>query len=441
MHRFALENLGEWLASKSRKPLIIRGARQVGKSTIVRMLAETYKLDLLEINLEKYVYLNDVFKSLNPTKILREIEDATGLALTDKTILFLDEIQAVPAAIASLRYFFEEKPSLPVIAAGSLLELILPHSEISMPVGRIDYFHLGPCSFREFLLAGNLAELDLKLSQFRLGDSLTKGLHQRSLNAFENYCDVGGMPEATKCFTTEPDNTLAWRQSKRRITDTYQDDFSKYRNRGDWVSILQKIYRTLPNQIGQKVKYSELSKGDRNEKIHLAVDMLANARIITRAKNVSPPKHPLSNHASEKVYKPYWLDIGLIELEPSQAAEQFVAQHLAYSSNPFQRPELYYWLREGKSDNAEVDFIISTGTGKQTEIVPIEVKSGATGKMKSLLLYIERYSPRLAVRLHPDMPRIEKIDKTSLISLPIYLAPYLHNILSEYSLMARNRSI
>ena len=437
LRRFALDNMAHWFTSKGRRPLVVRGARQVGKSTLVRMFAAENDLDLLEINLERHLYLDQVFEGLRPATILSRIEEATGRHLTPKTLLFLDEIQATPYAFGALRYFYEDHPDLPVVAAGSLLELALPKIEFSMPVGRIEYLHLGACTFPEFLVAADANELHQRLTEYRVGDEWSEVLDRRCAQYYADFLAVGGMPAALASFIDEPQNTAAWRQAQQRIMDTYQDDFAKYRSRGDWAAILQQVYRRLPGQVGRKVKYTELAPGERVEKIHQAVDMLIAARVVMRASHVAPPTQPLAAHASAKVYKTYWVDGGLVRLDPAMAAEQFVAQHLAYGAGPMIGPELYYWLREGKTENAEVDFVINIeadpGTARTSEVIPLEVKSGATGKIRSLRLYIEKYKPRRAVRLHAGLPAQEKILATNLITLPVYMAPYLNAILSALS--------
>ena len=446
MQRSAIVGLKDWIKSRKRRPLVIRGARQTGKSTLVRMFAEAEGLDLIEINLERHAYFDRTFATLDVKVICAAIEDTVGKAFAKNSLLFLDEIQATPQALAALRYFFEERPELPVIAAGSLLELVLPDIEFAMPVGRIEYFHLGPLTFVEYLRAMGEDRALSHLESYEQGKAWTATMHQRLTNLMFTYMQVGGMPDPLACYVEDPKDTRRWMQAQQRIIDTYQDDFNKYRKRGDWAPILQQVYLRLPASLSQKIKYAELAPGQRVEKIHQAIDMLIAARVALRASHVAPPKMPLAAHASPKVFKAYWLDIGLlgrllgwgpatVDVAPSfngLRAEQFVAQHLAYIGAPMIGPELFYWLREGKLNNAEVDFVAAIAGHEGTHIVPIEVKSGPVSKMLSLKQFIETYRPPIAVRLHGGLPEVSSLGQTKLLSLPLYMVPFLAPIVSRY---------
>jgi predicted AAA+ superfamily ATPase len=445
MERSCTTRLNQWYHSKKRRPLVIRGARQVGKSTLVRMFASANRLDLLEINLERHTYLNKIFATYDMQAIITALEDVAGKNLSPQSLLFLDEIQATPQGLAALRYFFEDRPNIPVIAAGSLLELLVSEIEFSMPVGRIDYFYMGPCNFAEYLTAAGEDRYLAKLKSYKIGSPWSEVLHDQLMIHLERFMMVGGMPEPLSQFIENSDDTQGWTQAQQRIIDTYADDFNKYRRRGDWAPILQEVYRRLPAFYGKKIKYTELAPGQRVEKIHKVLDLLAAARLIHRTRHVSPPAIPLKAHASHKIYKIYSLDIGLFHRQlgrPSESlkmglaptfrglqAEQFVAQHLGYQGAPTLEPELYYWLREGKADNAEVDFIATYTTFSELEIIPIEVKSSPSGKMRSLMEYIKHYHPRIAVRFYNGQPQIDEDLGVKLLSLPIYMAPFLRDLL------------
>jgi predicted AAA+ superfamily ATPase len=434
MLRNALKQLDIWLSSPRRRPLIIRGARQVGKSTLVRMFAEEHDLDLLEVNLEQHAYLQPLFASLDSGKILDELSILAGKPCGPNTLLFLDEIQTIPVALAALRYFFEQRPELPVICAGSLLELVLPTIDVSMPVGRIEYFHLGPLTFSEFAAAVGDDLVHQKLASYRLGAEWSDALHRRAIKLYDLFVKVGGMPEAVATYIQAPEHAMGWRQAQQRIIDTYGADFAKYRSRGQWVPVLQQVYRRLPSTIGHKVKYSELAPDTRIEKTRQAVQMLIDARIILRASHTAPPAPPLAANASHKVYKLYWNDIGLLgrivggPMDAAISAEQFVAQHLAYVSAPYEEPALFYWLREGRADNAEIDFLLQRADETGIQIVPVEVKSGSSKRMRSLQLYCETYQPTLAIRFYDGPPVREMWGATELVSLPIYMAPYCNQL-------------
>jgi len=277
IYRMAENSLSAWYRKKRRKPLVIRGARQVGKSTLVRRFAEKNGLVLNEINLEQRLYLDNIFKSLDMEVILRELDALAGRRIhSPNAVLFLDEIQATPHAIAALRYFYETLPDLPVIAAGSLLEFALSNHHFSMPVGRIEYYHLGPLTFGEFLNATEPA-LAPYLSEFHPGRPVPLAAHEKLIRRQREYLFVGGMPEAVYAFVSE--NALpAVTDVHRSIAKTYQDDFSKYAKQKD-LALMQKVFRQIPRMIGQKVKYSNISREDKSRDVRAAIDLLVKARV------------------------------------------------------------------------------------------------------------------------------------------------------------------
>ena len=235
MQRHSEEQLNLWLQKPRRKPLIIRGARQVGKSTLVRQFAQSQQLTLAEINLEKHSQLDAVFQTNNLDQIIPELELIARVNLQQKnTLLFLDEIQSTPHALAVLRYFYEEMPQLPVITAGSLLEFVLQDHNFSMPVGRVEYLHLGPMTFKEFLLALGEDQLYNYISSYQLGQDWPQTAHRQLLRRQREYLFIGGMPESILAFS-EHNSMLDARQIHRSIMQTYQDDFAKYsREPGAW---------------------------------------------------------------------------------------------------------------------------------------------------------------------------------------------------------------
>jgi hypothetical protein len=285
-----------------------------------------------------------------------------------------------------------------------------------------------------------------QLAAYVPGEAWAPTIHQRLTNLLSVFMQVGGMPDPLACYVDDPKDTRRWMQAQQRIVDTYQDDFNKYRKRGDWAPILQQVYLRLPASLSHKLKYTDLAPGQRVEKIHQAVDMLVAARVALKACHVAPPKMPLAAHASTKVFKTYWLDIGLLGRLSGWGAgttdvssgfnglksEQFVAQHLAYLGAPMTGPELYYWLREGKIDNAEVDFVAAIAGQKHTQVVPIEVKSGPVSKMLSLKQYVEAYQPPFAIRLHGGLPEVSAVGKTTLLSIPLYMVPCLDRIIDRF---------
>ena len=453
LERSAEDYLLNWYQRDTRKPLVLRGARQVGKSTLVRRFAENNKLVLNEINLERHLYLDDVFKSLEIETILKEIEAITGKNVqASESLLFLDEIQATPHALQALRYFYEEKPSLPVISAGSLLEFTLSDHQFSMPVGRIEYYHLGPMTFKEFLTAVEPA-LVVYISNFRPDKKIPEAAHRKLIKRQREYLFVGGMPEAVNVYSKEgslPDVTNV----HRSIADTYQDDFSKYARHSDLV-LMQNVFRRIPRMLGQKVKYSNISREEKSGNVKKVIDLLTKARICHQVFHSHCSGIPLFGDINENTYKLLFMDVGMaaylcgldwiaFQSTDNQAivnegglAEQFIGQHLL---NPLESPQLTYWLRESRSANAEVDYVMSRGN----RIVPIEVKSGTSGSLKSLQQFILRKPASFSVRFDLNLPSIQRIEhaaRTStgsrlvsytLLSLPLYLAEELPRLLDDF---------
>lgn len=452
MKRFAEKYLINWYPKIRRKPLILRGARQVGKSTLVRNFAEKLGLVLNEVNLEQHLYLDTIFKSLDVDIIIRELNALFGRNIQSPgAILFLDEIQATPHAIQALRYFYEEKPDIPVISAGSLLEFALADHHFSMPVGRIEYYHLGPMTFGEFLTAVEPG-LNRYLSEFRIHKAIPETAHKKLLKRQREFLFVGGMPEAVDAFVQE--NSLAEATKVHRsIVETYQDDFSKYTKQND-LALMQKVFRQVPRIIAQKVKYSNLTKEHKSRKVKAAIDLLVKARVCHQVVHSHCSGVPLIAEINENIYKMLFMDVGMAAyltgldwtamqaldnnalVNEGKLAEQFVGQHLM---NPFEPPRLTYWLREGKSANAEVDYV----TAAATQVIPIEVKAGKSGSLKSLQQFVLNKNAALGVRFDLNLPGIQQLTHAvrtasgsqpvsyTLLSLPLYMVEELPRILDE----------
>jgi predicted AAA+ superfamily ATPase len=452
LERYAEHHLVEWYRSRRRKPLVLRGARQVGKSTLVRQFAANSHLALAEINLERHLYLDAVFKTLDIDRITKELEAVAGFKINSKnTVLFLDEIQATPHAIQALRYFFEERPHLPVVSAGSLLEFTLSDHHFSMPVGRITYYHLGPLTFKEFLTAV-APDLVKYLSDFHLGRDIPMAAHKKLLNRQREYLFVGGMPEAVQLFVDE--NSLTEVAAVHgSIADTYQDDFAKYAKQKDLV-LLQQVFRSIPRGLGKKVKYSNIAREEPSKRVKDTVELLAKARVCHQVFHSHCTGIPLYAEINPNAYKLLFMDVGIANyfcgndwiflesiddrnlVNEGGLAEQFIGQQLF---NPRQAPRLTYWLREARSANAEVDYVISQGN----LIVPVEVKAGKSGSLKSLQQFVFRKGARIAVRFDLNPPSVQKVKHVirtregnraveyKLVSLPLYLVEELPRILDS----------
>ncbi len=421
MYRDALQDLTTWFHGSHRKPLIIRGARQVGKSTLVSLFAAEMGLTLHTVNLERNLYLDELFRTGDMGRILSEIEGLTQpWGSPGSTLLFLDEIQATPHAIQFLRYFYEERPDLPVIAAGSLLEFTLADHRYSMPVGRVVYYHLGPMTFGEFLHECD-AELFAYWNTFQWNQQLPESYHARLSRRHREYLFCGGMPEAVQLFS-EIGLQAQIADIHRSILETYEDDFAKYARRDDLIR-LQQIFRAIPAWVGRKVIYSRISREDRAAQTRSAIEMLAKARTCTQVFHSDCSGIPIDAGEDRRIFKLLFLDCGLMNyrlglswrhlqaLEEFQLvnegalAEQFIGQELLAVRNRRDARGLHYWLREGRDGNAEVDYVID----HEGEILPIEVKAGKSGRLKSLHQFMHRKGGSHAFRFNMHLPSREEV--------------------------------
>jgi hypothetical protein len=458
MQRQQLQFLSTWLENKNRKPLIIRGARQVGKSTLVELFARQQGLEIRTVNLERHPELAAVFSSKDPEQIIQQIEFLPKIgAIGENSLLFLDEIQAVPEAIAALRYFYEERPGLPVISAGSLLEFALSDHNFSMPVGRVQYLHMGPMTFSEFLLAMDEEPLRNFIVTYEPGREIGEVAHQRLLQLLRSYFQIGGLPEAVAVFAASR-SYLQVGEVHNSIIDTYRDDFPKYAGARNLNRMLQ-VFNFAARNVGVKIKYSNISPQDQSVTIKRDIELLTMARVLGKVVHSHCSGLPLQADLSEKVYKLLFLDVGLMNaicgldwrdlarldetklINQGAMAEQFIGQHLQAVLADKTNRELNYWLREGRAANAEVDFVVGLGG----RIIPIEVKSGATGTLKSLHQFMGGKQAPLAIRFDTNLPSVQRIDtaitsnrqhqqvKYPLVSLPLYLVERLDDIVAGFT--------
>lgn len=452
MKRDALDYLIEWNSRKNRKPVIIRGARQVGKSFLVRMFAEQASYELVEINFEFSPELSDLFKSNDPKTILPLLElKMNRKIIPEKIVLFLDEIQAAPSVLASLRYFYEIMPQLHVIAAGSLLEFVLDDHSFSMPVGRIEYLHLGPMTFEEFLVASKHNNLYEFLMTYSMQTDLPDIIHRELLDHLRKYLVIGGMPEVIKTYH-ETGSLRNCEMVKQSVLSTYRDDFSKYGKRVNHQR-LQKVFNVIPAMVGNKLKYVNISREDKPGSIESALHMLELARVIYRVCHSSANGIPLGAQVNRRQSKPLFLDIGLqcralglnlldfekpdsiMMINAGAICEQFIGQHLLYSNEFFIEPELNYWVREKIQSAAEVDYVIAHGQ----RVIPVEVKAGKTGTLKSLQVFLQEKKIDLALRFNTDMPSVThahttvpgKSQQFTLLSLPLYMVGQIKRLIKS----------
>jgi len=444
-NRHILNHLVAWGKEPVRKPLVLRGARQVGKSTIVRMLAQKLQLDLVEVNLERDRDYASLFKTGDPKTTLQLLSLKLNKPIhPSKSLLFLDEIQTAPEILALLRYFYEDIPGLHIVCAGSLLEFALQEVSFSMPVGRIEYIYLGPMTFSEFLVALDQQGLAEYLKNFHYQQTIPEAIHNQFMHFTKLYHIVGGMPEAISKFAVTQD-FIQVERTKHSILETYQDDFTKY-STPHQENRLREVFNKISLLIGKKLKYSEINNHVKSTVIANTLEKLTLARIIYLIRHTAANGIPLGAEINSKIMKPLFLDIGLLVtqcgigllnitniedltlINNGAMAEQFIGQHLLYLPPYYKKPELYYWHREKKSSQAEVDYVLSVGQ----HIIPIEVKAGKTGRLRSLQLFGHEKNPALSVRFNCDAPSFlnASTDERSfdLLSLPLYLVEELQRL-------------
>lgn len=445
MFRFALTYLNEnWITYNNRKPLVIRGARQVGKTWLVRELAKNTKRQLIEINFERDPQIKSLFETNNPRVIIQNLAVYLGAHINPaSSILFLDEIQDAPEILAKLRWFYEELPELPVIAAGSLLEFILQDHGFSMPVGRISYMHLEPLSFEEFLLAQN-EELLLNYIQTLVPpfpvNKIPLAIQHKLEDHFRNYLQIGGMPAAVSIWIDQGAKHAITIQED--LLATYRDDFFKYKGRID-VQKLDILLKAIPSQLGEKFIRSKADSSIQTATSKQILSLFNKARLAHVVKHSAGNSVPLAAEVKDKSFKQIFLDVGLanrmlgsFSVYPIMGgiAEQVSGQMLRCLFPFYVEPALYYWNREEKGSNAEIDYLIE----HKNQVIPIEVKAGSTGSLKSLHLFMSVKKLALAVRINEDQPSITPVvikqnDGTdyayTLLSIPFYLIGQLHRLL------------
>jgi predicted AAA+ superfamily ATPase len=364
----------------------------------------------------------------------------------------LDEIQAVPEILPYLRYFYEKRPDLYVIAAGSLLEFLLSEHDFSMPVGRIEYFHLGPMTFEEFLLALDRQRLVSFLSDIHPQNSIPESIHTQLLDYLKLFWVVGGMPAAVAVYR----ETKSLKRSGKEqsiIVQTYEDDFAKYRKR-IYPQRIRKVFYRIPVLVGKKLKYVHLDPEERSRDLSDTLDLLEMARVIYRVHHSSGNGVPLGAEMKARDFKPLFLDVGLMSrslglslsafetkkdltlVNNGAIAEQFIGQHLLYQNLSYEKPELYYWNREKRNSSAEVDYL----TVVQNQIIPIEVKAGSSGALKSLQLFLAEKRRPMGLRFKSAPPSMAVLaaktanspDHSCLfLSLPHYLVCQARRLVEE----------
>lgn len=424
MYRIALEKLYKWKKSKRRKPLIIEGARQVGKTWLMKEFGSQAYTDTVYINFDSNARMAELFSSdLNTERLIMGIELYAGKKIVpEQTLLIFDEVQEVPRALSSLKYFYENAPQYHIICAGSLLGIAL-HEGTSFPVGKVDFLNLFPLSFREFLTATageQFAEL-LDKQDYQM----IAAFRQTYIDALKQYYFVGGMPEAVQSFAEDKDFNEV-REIQKRILTAYEQDFSKHAPI-EIVPKIRMIWNSIPSQLAKENKkfiYGLIREGARAKEYEAAMLWLCDCGLVHKVSRVNGTGIPLKAYEDPKAFKLFVVDVGLLGCMTGlrqgtlldvnglfaefkgALTEQYVCQQLKTLDDI----GIYYYTNDRGS--CEVDFIVDNGE----QIVPVEVKAEVNLKAKSLKSYCERFSPETAVRTAMTDYRQEDW----LINLPLY---------------------
>jgi predicted AAA+ superfamily ATPase len=430
------KTLLEWKLEPERKPLLLRGARQIGKTSTVRKFARQFDY-FIEVNFEESPTYKTVFKSgLNIEEICEQISLLSKKELkAGKTLLFLDEIQSCPEAISLLRYFYEKMPDLHVIAAGSLLEFAL--SELSsFGVGRVRSLFMYPLSFSEFLNALGEQAILKYLEKADFDKAVSEALHQKILLLHKKFMIVGGMPEAVKALSIGK-SMLEIQRILNDLMISMQDDFSKYKSRFSAQRLVE-VFNAIVLQTGKKFSYSYSNVTLNYGQIKEALELLRLAGLIYPVTHSACNGIPLGAEINPKKTKYLIFDSGIYQrllgldiaellikddfstINKGNIAELTVGLELLKSEEPFVRKDLYYWHREEKNSRAELDYVYQFGQ----KIVPIEVKSGTKGSMQSLYLFLEEKNIAFGIRISSE--NFGKIDKVKI--LPLYAVHRLKNL-------------
>ncbi len=432
MERLIFKQLEEWKNKKHRKPLIIQGARQVGKTWVMKEFGKRYFENTVYINFENNPGMKSVFEGdFDVKRIISALKIESGKNFSsENTLLIFDEIQEVSQALTSLKYFCENAPEYSIVAAGSLLGLAL-HQGTSFPVGKVNFLHLYPLNFYEFLLATgnkNLAGL-LDSQDFEMINAFS----YKFTDLLKKYYFVGGMPEAVQSYIDSDDFTQV-RKIQNELLIYYENDFSKHAPQ-ETIPRIQMVWNSIPSQLAKenrKFIYGIIREGARAKDFELAIQWLCDCGLVHKSYRAKKPALPLISYAELSSFKLFFSDIGLLAAKSNLSAkvllegnnvfeefkgaltEQFVAQELCADEN-----ELYYYSTENSS--GEIDFLLQ----KDSYCIPIEVKAQENLKARSLKAFCQKYNPKIAIRSSMSNYRKE----SWLCNVPIYaLAAYLFHL-------------
>lgn len=406
MKRFALERLKEWKEKPNRKPLIIRGARQVGKTWLMKEFGKTFFEKVAYVNFDSNTRMQQVFDGeINIERIVLAISAETGISVNpENTLLIFDEVQEVPKALSSLKYFCENAPEYAVVAAGSLLGVAL-HKGTSFPVGKVDFMDLYPLTFQEFLCALG-EERFVEILRGKDTDMVTM-FKSKYIDRLREYYFVGGMPEVVQTYVDTKDFNQV-REIQKNLLNYYQQDFSKHAEIS-LVPRLNLVWNSIPMQLAKENKkyiYGQVRKGARAKDFELAIQWLLDCGLIHKVHRIEKPALPLKAYMNLDIFKIYLLDVGLLMAMTGLNAqviidgnriftefkgaltEQYILQQLVAGENV----EPYYYSAE--NSKGEIDFILQGNTS----VIPLEVKAEENLRAKSLKAFCEKYKPKYAVR-------------------------------------------
>ena len=434
MKRYAINKLMDWKESQNRKPLIIRGARQVGKTWLMKEFGKTQYKKTIYINFEDNDLMREHFsKDLNTKRIIEGLELEHSKIDADNTLIILDEIQECPKALTALKYFYENNPEYHIVAAGSLLGVAL-HEDISFPVGKVDFLDLYPLSFLEFLDAMG-EENFVKLLNKPDSDNI-KTFKPKYIEWLKKYYYIGGMPEVVNDFVKNNDYKKV-RKIQENILDAYTNDFSKHISSTGKLKI-DLLWESIPNQLTQESKkfvYKKIKQGARSDEFEEALSWLINCGLVYKINRITKPAMPIRAYEDTKAFKLFILDVGLLcalSKLPARTlidgdkiftefngalAEQYVLQQLKTHDDM----EVAYWI--SKSGNAEIDFIIQT----DGYVIPVEVKATTNLQAKSLKVYREKFEPEISIRTSLADFEINN----GLYNIPLFMAGKFDEILKD----------
>ena len=435
MYRTAIENLFKWKESKYRKPLIIEGARQVGKTWLMKEFGKQAYKDTVYINFDSNFRMAELFASdLDTERLISGLELYAGHKIDpSSTLLIFDEVQEVPRALTSLKYFCENAPQYPIVCAGSLLGIAL-HQGTSFPVGKVDFMKLYPLSFKEFLMAvgkERFAEL-LDEQDFQM----ITAFKQTYIDALKQYYFVGGMPEAVQCFIESKDFN-AVREIQKRILGAYMQDFSKHAP-NEIVPRIRMLWNSIPSQLAKENKkfiYGLIREGARAKDYEIAIMWLSDCGLVHKVNRVNAAGIPLRAYEDLRAFKLFILDVGLLGcmaglrqqtlLEGNALFVEFkgalTEQYVCQQLKTLKDLDIFYYTNDRGS--CEVDFVVDI----DGQIVPVEVKAEINLRSKSLKTYREKFSPEISIR--SSMADYKKED--GLINLPLYRIGQIESVVEK----------